>query len=199
VEAALTLKLHSDLHEWDLYTFVPPMEDLGLPQQSQFHRKETLCLLILDYLGNYSSYTKCKVLTSYIRQRKGVRKRHRNLQRVGQTTCRGYVQLVRFWFTNDVNITYREPCSARLAEILRHEATLLEHIIMDQRYYPDYFRVAFWGDFPDALRGKHFIVRHYFILNGIKLTVHLSIEDTSGKDMVPSANACLTSTLVLNY
>lgn len=52
VEAALTLKLHSDLHEWDLNTFVGPMEDLGLPQQSQFHRKETLCLLILDYLGN---------------------------------------------------------------------------------------------------------------------------------------------------
>lgn len=51
MEAALTLKLHSDLHEWDLYSFVPPMEDLGLPQQSQFHRKETLCLLILDYLG----------------------------------------------------------------------------------------------------------------------------------------------------
>lgn len=51
VEAALTLKLHSDLHEWDLNTFVGPMEELGLPQQSQFHRKETLCLLILDYLG----------------------------------------------------------------------------------------------------------------------------------------------------
>jgi len=27
------------------------MEDLGLPRQSHFHRKETLCLLILDYLG----------------------------------------------------------------------------------------------------------------------------------------------------
>jgi dedicator of cytokinesis protein 3 len=51
VEAALTLKLHADLHQWDLNTFVGPMEDLGLPQQSQFHRKETLCLLILDYLG----------------------------------------------------------------------------------------------------------------------------------------------------
>ena len=51
VEAALTLKLHSDLHHWDLYSFVGPMEDLGLPQQSHFHRKETLCLLILDYLG----------------------------------------------------------------------------------------------------------------------------------------------------
>lgn len=53
VEAALTLKLHADLHEWNLNTFVPPMEDLGLPQQSQFHRKETLCLLILNYLSMY--------------------------------------------------------------------------------------------------------------------------------------------------
>lgn len=51
VEAALTLKLHADLHNWDLNSFAPPMEDLGLPQQSEFHRKETLCLLILDYLG----------------------------------------------------------------------------------------------------------------------------------------------------
>lgn len=57
VEAALTLKLHSDLHEWDLNLFVGPMEDLGLPQQSHFHRKETLCLLILDYLGEMCSYT----------------------------------------------------------------------------------------------------------------------------------------------
>ena len=56
VEAALTLKLHSDLHEWDLNTFVGPMEDLGLPQQSHFHRKETLCLLILDYLGKLNSF-----------------------------------------------------------------------------------------------------------------------------------------------
>jgi len=54
-EAALTLKLHSDLHEWDMNSFLPPMEDLGLPQQSQFQRKETLCLLILDYLGNRQS------------------------------------------------------------------------------------------------------------------------------------------------
>ncbi len=52
VEAALTLKLHSDLYEWDLNSFVGPMEDLGLPQQSHFHRKETLCLLILNYLGD---------------------------------------------------------------------------------------------------------------------------------------------------
>jgi dedicator of cytokinesis protein 3 len=51
VEAALTLKLHADLYDWDLNSFVPPMADLELPQQSHFVRKETLCLLILDYLG----------------------------------------------------------------------------------------------------------------------------------------------------
>ena len=51
VEAALTLKLHADLHDWDLNSFVEPLEDLGLPRQSRFARKETLCLLILDYLG----------------------------------------------------------------------------------------------------------------------------------------------------
>lgn len=51
IEAALTLKLHSDLYEWDLTAFVAPMPELELPQQSQFVRKETLCLLILDYLG----------------------------------------------------------------------------------------------------------------------------------------------------
>ncbi len=53
VEAALTLRLHSDLHDWNLNAFIGPMEDLGLPQQSHFHRKETLCLLILDYLGTF--------------------------------------------------------------------------------------------------------------------------------------------------
>ena len=53
VEAALMLKLHSDLHDWDLTSFVEPMEDLGLPRQSHFHRKETLSLLILDYLGRF--------------------------------------------------------------------------------------------------------------------------------------------------
>jgi len=64
VEAALTLKLHSDLYEWDLNSFVGPMEDLGLPQQSHFHRKETLCLLILNYLGDYIFLYQLFLLTS---------------------------------------------------------------------------------------------------------------------------------------
>ncbi|KAK1229155.1 Deoxycytidine kinase 1 [Marasmius sp. AFHP31] len=108
VEAALTLKLHSDLYAWDLNSFVGPMDDLGLPQQSQFHRKETLCLLILDYLG---------------------------------------APLHMF-------------CT-RLSEIYRLQATLLEHIVTEQRYYPEYYLVSFYGNFPTAVRDKRFVYRGY--------------------------------------
>ncbi|KAJ6499427.1 C2 domain in Dock180 and Zizimin proteins-domain-containing protein [Mycena sanguinolenta] len=127
VEAALTLKLHSDLHEWDLNSFVGPMEDLGLPQQSQFHRKETLCLLILDYLG------KGKAWENAIEICKELAFQH-----------------------SEVTFNY-----ARLSEILRHQATLLEHIVTDQRYYSDYYRVGFYGNFPGAIRDKRFIYRGY--------------------------------------
>lgn len=40
VEAALTLKLHADLHDWDLTTFADPIADLDLPRQTDFARKE---------------------------------------------------------------------------------------------------------------------------------------------------------------
>ncbi|KAG6908384.1 hypothetical protein DXG01_004813 [Tephrocybe rancida] len=127
VEAALTLKLHSDLHEWDLNSFVGPMEDLGLPQQSHFHRKETLCLLILDYLGKGKAWERaidiCKELA---------------------------------YQHAEVTFNY-----ARLSEILRHQAMLLEHIVTEQRYYPDYYRVTFYGSFPAAIRDKRFIYRGY--------------------------------------
>ncbi|KAL5528219.1 DCK1 [Sanghuangporus sanghuang] len=127
VEAALTLKLHSDLHEWDLDSFVEPMEDLGLPRQSQFHRKETLCLLILDYLGKGKAWENA-------------------------------VQICDELAYQHSEVTYNYT---RLAEILRHKAALLEHIVADQRYYPDYFRVAFYGTFPVAIRNKQFIYRGY--------------------------------------
>ncbi|KIK67093.1 hypothetical protein GYMLUDRAFT_37133 [Collybiopsis luxurians FD-317 M1] len=127
VEAALTLKLHSDLYPWDLNSFVPPMEELGLPQQSKFHRKETLCLLILDYLGKGKAWERaidiCKELA---------------------------VQ------HSEVTFNYM-----RLSEILRHQASLLERIVTDQRYYPDYYLVTFYGNFPVAIRDKRFIYRGY--------------------------------------
>ncbi|KAF6760011.1 cytoplasmic protein [Ephemerocybe angulata] len=116
VEAALTLKLHADLHEWDLNAFVPPMEDLGLPQQSHFHRKETLCLLILDYLGKGKAWENAVDI------------------------CRELA-----FQHSEVTFNY-----ARLSEILRHQATLLEHIITEQRYYPDYYRVTVLWQLPSS-------------------------------------------------
>ncbi|KAG7090843.1 hypothetical protein E1B28_009925 [Marasmius oreades] len=127
VEAALTLKLHSDLYKWDLNNFVGPMDDLGLPQQSQFHRKETLCLLVLDYLGRGKAWE------------------------YAVDICRELAQ-------QHSDFTYNY---ARLSEILRHQATLLEHIVTDQRYYSDYYLVSFYGNFPAAIRDKRFIYRGY--------------------------------------
>jgi dedicator of cytokinesis protein 3 len=79
VEAALTLKLHSDLHEWDLMSFVNPLPDLDLPRQSSFVRKETLCLLILDYLGEFPDQ-RCSLFKvsscAWFREREGLGKRH---------------------------------------------------------------------------------------------------------------------------
>ncbi|KDR75412.1 hypothetical protein GALMADRAFT_249465 [Galerina marginata CBS 339.88] len=127
VEAALTLKLHSDLHAWDLNSFVPPMEDLGLPQQSHFHRKETLCLLILDYLGKGKAWENA-------------------------------IEICKELAYQHAEVTFNY---GRLSEILRHQAALLEHIVTDQRYYPDYYRVTFYGNFPAAIRDKRFIYRGY--------------------------------------
>ncbi|KAL0580339.1 Deoxycytidine kinase 1 [Marasmius crinis-equi] len=127
VEAALTLKLHSDLYNWDLNSFVGPMDDLGLPQQSQFHRKETLCLLILDYLGKGKAWERAIEI------------------------CKDLAQ-------QHTEVTYNYT---RLSEIYRHQATLLEHIVTDQRYYSDYYLVSFYGNFPAAIRDKRFIYRGY--------------------------------------
>ncbi|KAI3615340.1 cytoplasmic protein [Moniliophthora roreri] len=127
VEAGLTLKLHSDLYSWNLNSFVPPMDDLGLPQQSQFHRKETLCLLILDYLGKGKAWERAVDICKELAQQH-----------------------------SEVTFNY-----GRLSEILRHQATLLEHIVTDQRYYSDYYLVTFYGNFPTAIRDKRFIYRGY--------------------------------------
>lgn len=51
IEAALTLKLHADLYSWDVGRFADSLPRLALPRQSHFARKETLYMLVLDYLG----------------------------------------------------------------------------------------------------------------------------------------------------
>ncbi|GJN92547.1 hypothetical protein Rhopal_005577-T1 [Rhodotorula paludigena] len=56
VEAGLTLKLHADLHDWNLTAFVDALPELDLPRQTEFARKETLYMRILEYLSKGKAY-----------------------------------------------------------------------------------------------------------------------------------------------
>lgn len=87
--------------------------------------------------------------------------------------------------------------SVRLSEILRHQAALLEHIVAEQRYYPDYYRVTFHGNFPVAIRDKRFIVR-YFLFFKTPLTLLYSTAAMSGKDLGLFVKECSTSTQELS-
>ncbi|EJU03981.1 hypothetical protein DACRYDRAFT_105054 [Dacryopinax primogenitus] len=127
VEAALTLKLHADLYDWDMTSIVDPMEELNLPRQSHFERKEMLSLLVLDYLGKGKAWE------------------------IGVEICKELA-------TQHGEVTFNYQ---KLSEILMHQATLLDRIVNDQRYYPEYFRVGFYGNFPAALQNKQFIYRGY--------------------------------------
>jgi hypothetical protein len=74
---------------------------------------------------------------------------------------------------------------------MRHQAALLEHIVRNQRYYPDYFRVAFYGNFPVAIRNKQFIVcSHSPDLVAMILIRLVSIVVSSGKNLGRFVNAC---------
>ncbi|PWZ03173.1 hypothetical protein BCV70DRAFT_183899 [Testicularia cyperi] len=126
VEAALTLKLHADLHSWDMDSFVEPIPHLNLPRQSHFARKETLYMLILDYLGKGQAWE------------------------ISVDICRELAQ----------QYEYRSVNYARLAEVLVHQANLYSKIATEERTFPAYFRVAYYGqDWPASLQGKMFVYR----------------------------------------
>jgi hypothetical protein len=70
---------------------------------------------------------------------------------------------------------------------------------MDPRYYPDYYRVTFYGNFPIAIKDKRFIVsvlRFHWVV-GSDYTY--STGATSGKNLEPFVNACSTSILERSY
>lgn len=126
VEAALTLKLHADLHSWDMDSFVEPIPELDLPRQSHFARKETLFMLILDYLGKGQAWE------------------------ISIDVCRELAQQYEY-----VSVNY-----VRLAEVLHHQAKLYQKIATEERSFPAYFRVAYYGqEWPPALQNKMFVYR----------------------------------------
>ncbi|SOV06607.1 related to dedicator of cytokinesis protein 3 [Ustilago sp. UG-2017a] len=126
VEAALTLKLHADLHSWDMDSFVEPISELDLPRQSHFARKETLYMLILDYLGKGQAWE------------------------ISIDVCRELAQQYEY-----ISVNY-----VRLAEVLHHQAKLYQKIATEERSFPAYFRVAYYGqEWPPALQHKMFVYR----------------------------------------
>lgn len=126
VEAALTLKLHADLHTWDLDSFVEPIADLDLPRQSHFARRETLYMLILDYLNKGQAWE------------------------ISIDICR---ELAREY-------EFRAVDYGRLADVLTLQASLFNKIGTEERTFPNYFRVAYYGSqWPTSLQSKNFIYR----------------------------------------
>lgn len=68
---------------------------------------------------------------------------------------------------------------------------------MDERFYAEYFRVGFYGEFPKALRSKQFIVCLEISL-GTRFVVisdlFTSTVALNGRNLVPSVNGCSTNT-----
>lgn len=128
VEAGLAMRLHSDLHSWDLDTVVEAMPELSLPKQTAFRRKETLYLRILDYLA------KGKAWESGIQICKELQEQYEH-----------------------VSFDYE-----RLSEVLAHQSSLYQKIVKSERYFSEYFRVAFYGlGFPPSVQNRQFVYRGY--------------------------------------
>lgn len=59
IEAALTLRFHSDLLQWDPSDKLAPIPELALPVQTSFSRKESLYMTMLKYLDRGSAWELC--------------------------------------------------------------------------------------------------------------------------------------------
>lgn len=128
VEAGLALRLHADLHEWDLNLIVEAMPELSLPKQTAFARKETLYFRIIEFLS------KGKAWESGIQICKELQEQYEH-----------------------VSFDYE-----RLSEVLAHQSSLYLKIVKTDRYFSEYFRVAFYGQgFPPRVQNRQFVYRGY--------------------------------------
>ncbi|ORX57487.1 hypothetical protein DM01DRAFT_1319407 [Hesseltinella vesiculosa] len=126
VEAALTLRFHANLYEWDPQQELDAIPELEFAQESAFTRKQRLYDTMIDYLDRGSAWELCVDLC-------------KELAAQFETTVVDYI-----------------GCS----RVLKRQATLVENICKKERYYNEYFRVAYYGrGFPASLRGQQFIYR----------------------------------------
>jgi C2 domain in Dock180 and Zizimin proteins/DOCK N-terminus/DHR-2, Lobe C/DHR-2, Lobe A/SH3 domain len=74
----------------------------------------------------------------------------------------------------------------RLAELLEEQATFCRSIATTDRFYPNYFRVCFYGSFDDQLNGQEFVFR------GIRLEPIMDFTNRI-KQKYPSAHILMSS------
>lgn len=126
--AALALKLHADLYEWDVGGELVDEfanENIRLPAQSQFERKEALLYHVLQYLAEAEGYEQAVEVCQEITQQHRIK-------------------------------TFNIP---RISELLGHEAKLWERIATSTRPKPEYFRIAYFGNFTSLNLDKEFVIR----------------------------------------
>ncbi|KAI8452969.1 hypothetical protein BY996DRAFT_6415054 [Phakopsora pachyrhizi] len=122
VEAGLALRLHADLHQWDLNAVVEAIPELSLPKQTSFYRKEA------KYLA------KGKAWESGIQICKELQEQYEH-----------------------VSFDYE-----RLSEVLAHQSSLYQNIVKKDRFFSEYFRVAFYGQgFPPSVQNRQFVYKGY--------------------------------------
>lgn len=126
IEAALTLKLHADLLEWDPYGELSAISELNFPAQTTFARKEKIYYKMLDYLERGKAWEICIQICKELAQQY-------------ETTTFDYI---------------------KLSEITIKQAGFVESIAKKERYFPEYFRVGFYGrGFPTTVRNQQFVFR----------------------------------------
>lgn len=146
-EAGLTLKLHADLYDFNPSKTMPAMEEISLPQQTEFSRKELLLLRVLEYLSRGKAYE------SAITVSKG---------KACQIDSPSPVDIADFEIMTVLQKEYEHHVFAyqRLSELLTHQADLFASIVTQTRQYPQTFRVGFFGrGFPVSVQNKQFVYR----------------------------------------
>ncbi|KAI8919745.1 hypothetical protein BC831DRAFT_480226 [Entophlyctis helioformis] len=126
-EAAMTLKHHADLLNWQDEIAVEPMPLYGFPNwQTEFERKEQILMQCIKLLERAHLWERAVEL------------------------CNELVDEYKYHIWD----------YAQLSDILRYQANLYDRIANEERCYPSYFRVAFYGrGFPKRVSGKQFIYR----------------------------------------
>jgi hypothetical protein len=96
---------------------------------------------------------------------------------------------------------------SKAAGILREEARVFENILQIERFFSVYFRVAFYGDFPNNLNGKEFVYKGAKLESNIDFTnrikkrwpnIYLQMSSDTPSPELIERHKCIISVTTLN-